>query len=229
MNEIEKEMSATQESLPPQPQATQPLPLADQVTQSTPNPQSQPGHRPTPETIQFANLPTTIPLTTGQQVKISPLPWSGYKRIRSQILTCLSGEIGDSLRVFAEAFVAAMDKDPGKEAIQQAAAVLVSSGLLRRVPLLLVEIETRFEDLASDLVSACCGGLDLDSLPVFDVLTLRRRVLDSVNLGELLDAEKNLFRGIWSSVMQTIQSQDGSTGTSPAESASEAGGQAGNP
>lgn len=176
----------------PQTATKQPSPLADQPTKS---PRLE-----NPRQPQMANMPRSKQLPSGMAVKILPLPWIGYKKIRSQLIAALTGEIGDSLRKAIEAW----DRLVTGGTATTPVSVLVHSGLLQSVPELLVDIETRVEDLATDLITACCPGVDFDSLPVHDMLTLRRYVLDSINLPELLDLEKNLFRGIVGSVMTTI-------------------------
>jgi hypothetical protein len=168
----------------PQTTVKQPSPLADQAKQAT----------------KFANLPQLEELPSGRTVKILPLPWVGYKKIRSQLIAALTGEIGNSLRKAIEAW----DRLVTGGTATTPVSVLVHSGLLQSVPELLVDIETRVEDLATDLITACCPDVDFDALPVHDMLTLRRYVLDSINLPELLDLEKNLFRGIVGSVMTTV-------------------------
>ncbi len=232
--------ATTGEAVPVDYQPSQPPPLVENPAKP-PQSSSPQSASPGPETPQPANLPQTIRLPSGRQIKVNPLPWQGYKKIRSQILSILTGEIGNAARDFAQKFIEAADREPGKDFKAQIAGILLSSGLIGRIPALLVDIENRVEDLATDLVAACCEGLSVDilnGLPVYDVLTLRRRVLDSINLSELLDAEKNLFRGIFESVMKTVRvaGQDetvspatDSNGTNQAPSVNDAGGQAGNP
>lgn len=176
-----------------QAKSQQPLPLADQATKEQPP--------------KFANLPQTHHLPSGTLVKILPLPWKAYKAIRSQLISVLSGQIGDAVRDSIVAWDSFANKGTGTAAVSagtSAMSALVASGLLQKIPGLLVEIESQTEDLAMGLISSCCPGVDHDSLSAHDAFSLRRYVLDSIDLPGLLDQEKNLFRGIVGSVMTTL-------------------------
>lgn len=194
-----------------------PSPLAENPAQPMPESATSPTSQQTsptqPETPKFLNMPTTKTLPSGRRIKVNPLPWAGYKKIRSQLLSALSGEVGGAITRAATACEALVKA--GQEI--NLTSVLVSSGILARVPVLITEIEVRIEDLATDLVKACCPEAEafVDMLHVHDVLALRRIVLDSIDLTALLSAEKNLLRGIFDSVTQTIAASNGTESTTP--------------
>lgn len=145
--------------------------------------------------------------------------------MKSRIIDAIGGDIGKAL----SDVVGAIDSgNKEANADQGWVSALARSGVVERLPQLLANVNNEIDNLIEDLVYGCCRlvinvnePIDFDSLHAIDVMRLRNLIIESAELQELFDAEKNCFLGVWKNVLSLLNT----TGTDQAPSTSDAGGQ----
>lgn len=144
--------------------------------------------------------------------------------MKSRIIDAIGGDIGKALSDVVGA-IDAGNKEANAE--QGWVSALSRSGVVERLPQLLANVNNEIDNLIEDLVHGCCRPvinvnepIDFDSLHAIDVMRLRNLILESAELQELFDAEKNCFLGVWKNVLSLLNS----TGTDQTPGTQDVGG-----
>lgn len=166
-----------------------------------------------------------IVLPSGAECTIKKLTWKGYKPLRALLVALITGPItGNVLRLvgnpavpklFATIMTSAKDGSPEAAEAVDRLAELAGSTLtdaaeeLRYVlPSLMEDVDESYGKFQTLILQNCVVGVDEDSA-VEDVAAAVAKAIELVDLGKLVEMEKNSLAGIVKSVKTSL-------GTSPA-------------